>query len=79
MRVRRDRIDRHGRLTLRHRAKLHHIGMGTPLRGKRVVKLIHDLDVRMISEGHRASSTQPSWPERGIGAEKLRRVDVRHR
>ena len=49
VRVRRDRIDKQGRLTLRHRTKLHHIGMGAAHRGKRVVMLIHDLDVRVVS------------------------------
>jgi transposase InsO family protein len=50
VRVRRDRIDKHGRLTLRHRTKLHHIGMGAAHRRKRVIMLVHDLDVRVISE-----------------------------
>jgi transposase InsO family protein len=49
VRVRRDRIDKVGRLTLRHRTKLHHIGMGAAHRGKRVIMLVHDLDVRVIS------------------------------
>jgi transposase InsO family protein len=49
VRVRRDRIDKHGRLTLRHRTKLHHIGVGAAHRGKRVIMLVHDLDVRVIS------------------------------
>jgi hypothetical protein len=49
VRVRRDRIDKHGRLALRHRTKLHHIGIGARHRGKRVVMLVHDLDVRVIS------------------------------
>jgi transposase InsO family protein len=49
VRVRRDRIDKHGRLTLRHRTKLHHIGIGARHRGTRVVMLVHDLDVRVIS------------------------------
>jgi transposase InsO family protein len=49
VRVRRDRIDHHGRVTLRHRTRLHHIGVGAAHRGKRVVMLIHDLDVRVIA------------------------------
>ena len=49
VRVCRDRIDKQGRLTLRHHTKLHHIGMGAVHRGKRVVMLINDLDVRVIS------------------------------
>jgi transposase InsO family protein len=49
VRVRRDRVDKVGRLTLRHRTKLHHIGLGAAHRGKRVIMLVHDLDVRVIS------------------------------
>jgi len=50
VRVRRDRIDKNGKLTLRHRTRLHHIGVGHAHKGKRVIMLIHDLDVRVISE-----------------------------
>jgi transposase InsO family protein len=50
VRVRRDRIDKVGRVTLRHRTRLHHIGMGRAHRGKRVIMLVHDLDVRIIAE-----------------------------
>jgi transposase InsO family protein len=49
VRVRRDRIDKHGRVTLRHRTKLHHLGIGARHRGKRVILLVHDLDVRVVS------------------------------
>lgn len=49
VRVRRDRVDKVGRLTLRHRTRLHHIGVGAAHRGKRVIMLVHDLDVRVIS------------------------------
>jgi transposase InsO family protein len=49
VRVRRDRIDTHGRVTLRHRTKLHHIGVGARHRGKRVILLVHDLDVRIVT------------------------------
>lgn len=49
VRVRRDRIDKHGRVTLRHRTKLHHIGIGARHRGKRVILLVKDLDVRVVA------------------------------
>lgn len=49
VRVRRDRIDEHGRVTLRHRTKLHHIGIGARHRGKRVIMLVNGLDVRVVS------------------------------
>jgi len=50
VRVRRDRIDEHGKMTLRHRTRLHHIGVGRAHKGKRVIVLIDGLDVRVLSE-----------------------------
>jgi transposase InsO family protein len=50
VRVRRDRIDKNGKVTLRHRTRLHHIGVGHVHKGKRVTLLVHGLDVRVISE-----------------------------
>ena len=50
VRVRRDRVDKNGKLTLRHRTRLHHIGVGHAHKGKRVTLLVHGLDVRVISE-----------------------------
>ena len=47
-RVRHDVIDKVGRITLRVNGRMHHIGLGTELRGIRVVVLIQDLDVRVI-------------------------------
>jgi len=49
-RVRRDRIDSHGVVTLRHRGRLHHIGIGRKHAGVRVLVLVADLDVRVLSE-----------------------------
>jgi transposase InsO family protein len=49
VRVRRDRIDTYGKLTLRHGTRLHHIGVGRAHKGKRVTLLVHGLDVRVIS------------------------------
>jgi transposase InsO family protein len=50
VRVRRDRIDKVGRVTLRHRGRLHHIGVGRAHKGVRVILLIDGLDVRIVSE-----------------------------
>jgi transposase InsO family protein len=50
VRVRRDRIDKVGRVTLRHRSRLHHIGVGRTYTGARVIMLIDGLDVRIVSE-----------------------------
>ncbi len=49
VRVRRDRIDKGGKVTLRHGTRLHHIGVGHAHKGKRVILLINGLDVRVVS------------------------------
>ncbi len=50
VRVRRDRIDKGGKVTLRHGTRLHHIGVGHAHKGRRVILLVHGLDVRVISQ-----------------------------
>jgi transposase InsO family protein len=47
-RVRHDRVDKAGKVTLRHNSRLHHIGIGRPLAGTPIVMLIHDLNIRII-------------------------------
>jgi hypothetical protein len=49
-RVRRDRVDKAGCVTLRYRSKLLHIGVGRVHAGVRVLLLVNDLDVRVITE-----------------------------
>lgn len=49
-RVRQDRIDKSGCVTLRYRSKLLHIGVGRIHAGVRVLLLVDDLDVRVITE-----------------------------
>jgi transposase InsO family protein len=49
VRVRRDRIDKNGKVTLRHRTRLHHIGVGHAHKGKRVILLVNGLDVKVLS------------------------------
>jgi hypothetical protein len=48
--VRRDRIDQAGVVTLRHRGRLHHIGVGRAHKHTPVILLVADLDVRVITE-----------------------------
>jgi hypothetical protein len=50
VRVRKDRIDNNGKVTLRHRTRLHHIGIGHAHKGKRVIMLIDGLDVRVLTD-----------------------------
>jgi transposase InsO family protein len=49
-RVRTDKVDRTGVITLRHRSRLHHVGLGRRHAGVRVLVLVADLDVRVLSE-----------------------------
>jgi transposase InsO family protein len=47
-RVRHDRIDTAGVITIRYNSRLHHIGLSRHLRGTNVTVLIDDLDIRVI-------------------------------
>ncbi|WP_246241275.1 integrase core domain-containing protein [Mycolicibacterium madagascariense] len=47
-RVRTDRVDTYGSLTLRINGRLHHISIGRAHARTRVLMLVHDLDVRII-------------------------------
>lgn len=49
-RIRHDRVDGAGKVTLRHRGRLHHVGIGRAFKGQRVVLVIDGLDVRVIGE-----------------------------
>jgi transposase InsO family protein len=49
-RLRRDRIDGSGSVTLRHDSKLHHIKVGRRFAGTRVLMLVAGLDVRIVNE-----------------------------
>ena len=48
-RVRADRVDADGKLTLRHAGKLYHIGIGRTHARTRILMLVHDLHVRVIN------------------------------
>jgi hypothetical protein len=49
-RIRRDKVDITGVVTLRHTSRLHHIGLGRKLTGIRVLVLVADLHVRVLRE-----------------------------
>ena len=49
-RIRRDRVDGSGAVTLRYDTRLHHIKIGRRFAGTRVVMLVAGLDVRIVSE-----------------------------
>ncbi|OBH04414.1 MULTISPECIES: IS481 family transposase [unclassified Mycobacterium] len=51
-RVRTDRVDSYGKLTLRHAGRLHHIGIGHRWANTAVHMLIADLNIRIIATAH---------------------------
>lgn len=48
-RVRHDKVDKAGSITIRYNSRLHHIGMGARFKGQPVVMLIADRDIRIVS------------------------------
>ena len=50
LRVRHDKVDKHGSVTIRYKSKLHHIGMGRANNGTRVILLVAGRDIRVLSE-----------------------------
>ncbi len=48
-RLRFDRVDKSGSATLRHKGKLHHIGIGRPYAGWRVAMLIDGLNIEIVA------------------------------
>jgi len=50
-RIREDRIDDSGVVTLRYNSRLHHIGIGRAHKGEHIRLLIHDREIRIINPG----------------------------
>jgi hypothetical protein len=48
-RVRHDKVDKHGSITIRYNSRLHHIGMGARFKRQPVILLIADRDIRIIT------------------------------
>jgi transposase InsO family protein len=49
-RIRQDKVDHSGVITLRYNSRLHHIGLGRRHAGVRVLVLVADLEVRVLTE-----------------------------
>ena len=47
-RIRHDKVDSHGTVTLRHDSRLHHIGIGRAHKGRAVKLLVADRDIRVL-------------------------------
>jgi transposase InsO family protein len=50
MRVRHDKVDKHGSITLRYRSRLHHIGIGRAHLRRRVIVLVAGLNIRVLTD-----------------------------
>jgi transposase InsO family protein len=48
-RVRHDKVSKSGNVTLRYRGRLHHVGVGKPYKGWRVILLVAGREVRILS------------------------------
>jgi len=48
-RIRHDRVDKAGSVTLRHNSRLHHIGIGRTHAGTCVILLVQDLHIRIVN------------------------------
>nr|MBA2443909.1 IS481 family transposase [Nocardioidaceae bacterium] len=48
-RIRHDRVDKAGSVTIRHNGRLHHIGIGRTHAGTCVILLVQDLQIRVIN------------------------------
>jgi hypothetical protein len=52
-RLRHDKVDPSGVITLRHNSRLHHIGLGRRHAGTRVLVLVADLHIRVLTQDGR--------------------------
>jgi hypothetical protein len=69
-RVRHDKVDASGTVTLRYKSRLHHVGLGRAHKGRRVLVLVADRDVRVLTvEGEvlRQLQLDPSRDYQPIG------------
>jgi hypothetical protein len=69
-RVRTDRIDQAGVITLRVAGRLHHIGVGRTYSGTRVLILIQDLHVKIINAATGELTLDPTKDYQPTGAPK---------
>ncbi|HTW06394.1 MAG TPA: IS481 family transposase [Acidimicrobiales bacterium] len=67
-RLRRDRVDKMGKVSLRYQSRLRHIGLGRAHAGQRVLLLIAERDVRVLSEDGELIGTCTIDPANGYQA-----------
>ncbi len=56
-RIRYDRVDQTGKITLRYAGKLRHLAIGRAHKGRHILMLVNDRDVRVISSEGEAIAT----------------------
>ncbi len=69
-RVRRDKVDKTGSVTLRYTSRLHHIGIGRAYAGWRVILLVAGRDVRILGIDGPRSPPHPG-DDKGLPASSL--------
>jgi len=63
-RIRHDRVDQTGKVTLRYAGKLRHLGIGRAHKGRHVLLLVDDRDVRVLSNDGEFIATLRINPDR---------------
>jgi len=48
-RVRQDKVDKKGAVTIRYKGRLHHIGIGAAYKGWRIMLLVDDRDIEVVA------------------------------
>ncbi|HEX6349683.1 MAG TPA: hypothetical protein VF160_09875 [Candidatus Dormibacteraeota bacterium] len=76
-RVRRDRIDAEGRVTVRYLSRLRHVAVGKAFKRQRVTLLVADAEVRVLAEDGtllRALTLDPTRNYQPLGAQNVHHV-----
>ncbi|MDQ3954966.1 MAG: DDE-type integrase/transposase/recombinase [Actinomycetota bacterium] len=71
LRVRHDRVDAHGVVTIRYKSKLHHIGMGRALKGTSIILLVAGRNIRIIATDGELLRDFELDPNRNYQAQRL--------
>jgi hypothetical protein len=69
-RVRHDKVDDSGKVTLRYAGRLYHLGVGRPYKRTRVVLLVAGKEVRVLNERHRLIRALTLDPARSYQPQK---------
>jgi hypothetical protein len=76
-RVRTDRVDHDGKVTLRHAGRLCHLGIGRAHKRKRMILLAHDTDVTISDTTTGEINRARPAPHRGLPTQTKKNTPVR--